>query len=477
MAALVVAKLAPRPSSLSERNPKLHDWRETRQEEGPLEKPDDNRTRAQRDRDRILYSSAFRRLNGVTQVVSSQEEGYLLHNRLTHSLKVAQVARRIAEYLIDSAATEKREDKLDLGGGVDPDVVESAALAHDLGHPPFGHIGENELQKLVKASLDDSFEGNAQSFRTVNVTALVRKDLPGLNLTRASLAAILKYPWRRDEYPWKSTHEATKWGAYDAIPDRAALEFVRAGSVVPANKRTLEAEIMDWADDIAYAVHDVEDFYRAGFVPLERLSKDAPDKRRTHDIEELARRAKVRWDKNPDKAGEVTEEQLVDAARGTVMLFEFDAPWSGSRDDHMAVRTAMSTLTGRYVRSSEVDDEGHLYVPKEWLWQIAVLKELTWMYVIENPALATQQHGQRIAIGRVFQVFADAACSDKADARGILPGRLQEELELAGVKATQATRVRLVTDTISAMTEQQVSRLYRRLTGVDTGALRDPAVM
>lgn len=472
-----MAKSRQKPSSLSERNPPLHAWREKRQEEGSLEKLDDNRSRAQRDRDRILYSSAFRRLNGVTQVVSAQEEGYLLHNRLTHSLKVAQVGRRIAEYLIDQAADEDREDKLDLGGGLDPDVVESAALAHDLGHPPFGHIGENELQALVKTSLPDSFEGNAQSFRTVNVTALVRDGLPGLNLTRASLAAILKYPWRRDEYPWLATHRATKWGAYDADPDEAALEFVRAGSVVAKFKRTLEAEIMDWADDIAYAVHDVEDFYRAGFIPLERLSKDAPEKGRTRHIEELARRAKVRWDKNPDKAGNVSEDQLVEAARGSVMLFEFDAPWSGSRADHMAVRTAMSKLTGTYIQSSGVDDAGHLSVPVHWLWQVAVLKELTWMYVIEAPALATQQHGQRTALAKVFEVFADAACRNKPEAHRILPGRLQEELETAGVDAPPSTRVRLVADTISAMTEMQVSRLYRRLTGVDTGALRDPAVM
>ena len=153
-------------------------------------KPGDRRKSFQIDRDRILYSSAFRRLAQVTQVVTAQE-GHVFHNRLTHSLKVAQVARRLTESLV----TQQPEiaEKL---GGIEPDVVEAAALAHDLGHPPFGHIAEEELDECaVRHDLKDGFEGNAQSFRILTKLAIHRIDYCGLNLTRATLNGVLKYPW------------------------------------------------------------------------------------------------------------------------------------------------------------------------------------------------------------------------------------------------------------------------------------------
>src|SRR6478609_9031210 len=117
----------------------------------------DYRAPSQRDRDRVLYSSSFRRLAEVTQVVAANS-GYVFHNRLTHSLQVAQVGRRIAEKL-NLLQPETKEF-------VDPDVVEAACLAHDLGHPPFGHIAEQKLNELAGADID-GFEGNAQSFRIV----------------------------------------------------------------------------------------------------------------------------------------------------------------------------------------------------------------------------------------------------------------------------------------------------------------------
>jgi predicted deoxyguanosinetriphosphate triphosphohydrolase len=127
----------------------------------------DYRTPAQTDRDRVQYSSAFARLAEVTQVVSA-DRGYVFHNRLTHSLKVAQLARRISEKL---RGTHKNE--ADALQAPDPDIAEAAALAHDLGHPPFGHTAENELDRLArKAGLEDGFEGNAQSFRIVSKLAV-----------------------------------------------------------------------------------------------------------------------------------------------------------------------------------------------------------------------------------------------------------------------------------------------------------------
>ena len=160
---------------------------------GSRARNEEYRTEFQRDRDRVLYSDEFRRLSGVTQVVSAVE-GDVFHNRLTHSLKVAQVGRRMAESLL----RESSEDLVEACGGVDPDVVETAGLAHDLGHPPFGHGGKDVICGASRdRGLEEGFEGNPQSFRIVTRLAVRYADQvpPGLDLTRASLNAILKYPW------------------------------------------------------------------------------------------------------------------------------------------------------------------------------------------------------------------------------------------------------------------------------------------
>ncbi len=210
------------------------------------EKRSDYRSPAQTDRDRVQYSSAFARLAEVTQVVSA-DRGYVFHNRLTHSLKVAQLARRISEKLRST-----QEDEADELQAPDPDVAEAAALAHDLGHPPFGHIAEKELDKLAKShGLKDGFEGNAQSFRIVSklavsdaVTADEMPVIRGLNLTRATLNAILKYPWGHGDNPAKKN----KWGVYET--ERSLFDWAREGHFLDRFAKSPEAAIMDWADDI-----------------------------------------------------------------------------------------------------------------------------------------------------------------------------------------------------------------------------------
>lgn len=217
----------------------------------------------------VIAFSAFQRLAEVTQVLAP-DEGHVFHYRLTHSLKVAQFGRRLAEKLaLEQAHAAQQLD------GVDPEVVEAAALGHDLGHPPFGHVGEEELNGVVtQAGLLEGYEGNAQSFRIVTRLARRSPDHEGLNLTRASLAALLKYPWLRAA----AGEQRNKWGSYNSEED--VLLWARA-SYGHDRFKSAEAELMDWADDVTYAVHDVADFFRTGLIPPVRLgSSDDSERQR-----------------------------------------------------------------------------------------------------------------------------------------------------------------------------------------------------
>jgi dGTPase len=260
------------------------------------------------DRDRIAASPFFARLAGVTQVVSPAGAGLLVHNRLTHSLQVAQVARAIAERLAGDPVVAKL-------GGCHPDVVEAAALAHDLGHPPFGHLGEQVLDRVSRErlGLPDGFEGNAQSFRIVTTIDLHGPSGAGLDLTAAVRAAVLKYPWTRRGYPDPHPSVAVLpprgGGPLPGAPDAGSAKFsayttelddlvdCRAAFPVGPWQQTVEAAVMDTADDIAYAIHDLEDFHRVGVLQqagvaaeLTGWARHAGDAGPGADLERLRRR-------------------------------------------------------------------------------------------------------------------------------------------------------------------------------------------
>lgn len=358
---------------------------------------DDTRSDAERDRDRLLYSSAFRRLGGVTQVVSASE-GLIIHNRLTHTLKVAQVARRLAERLVQKTSSTV----IKAVGGVDPEVAEVAALAHDLGHPPFGHIAEEELQalgadrqSLGDGALEDSFEGNAQSFRIVARQSVRTFHYTGLNLTRAALNAILKYPWYRGEGTYEKRDK--KWGAYR--DERESFEFARKESTPFV--RSAEAEIMDWADDIAYALHDTEDFYRAGLIPLDRLGPRRDEEERSRFLSYYFSVKKM--------AAQVDRQQADhDLATAIGSLAPRDR-FSGSIEQRAILRSWISNRIGEYVRAFSLrkpkGNESLAVIAPNAQREIDILKQLTWYYVIRNPALATQQAGQRNLIRELFRTF------------------------------------------------------------------------
>ena len=419
----------------------------------------DERTAARKDRDRILYSSAFRRLSGITQVVAPNER-FPVHNRLTHSLKVAQVGRSIAERLLSMEPA--------LADHLDPDVVEAACLAHDLGHPPFGHNTESELDRLLNSALDDhdelvpdGFEGNAQTFRVVTRLSVryLESSQPGLNLTRATLNAILKYPWGRST----DGKHAKKFGFYSS--EEEEYHFARGEHSGPG--QSIEAALMDWADDVTYGVYDVEDFFRAGLLPLERLVK-ADD--------EVERERFVRWmidrEAHRDKFTRAEIEQTLDPFRIGV-----PGPFRGTRSDRAALRTFTSLLINEFVQAVSVtwSDQGRpeLSIDREIKARIAVLKALTTFYVIESPSVLAQRYGQRRIVRTLFAIYYEAATEKRREDLAIFPMIFRERLELIPYDNRKEIK-RLIADVISSMSEGQLLDAFARLTGQIQGSVVEP---
>lgn len=421
----------------------------------------DNRDEYQRDRDRIIYSSAYRRLAGVTQVVSAHE-GHVFHNRLTHTIKVAQIARRVAEMVL-------RDTEEDVANGapavpLNADATEAAAHAHDIGHPPFGHVAEVELQRILEEECkNDTFEGNAQSFRIVTKVASAHPDSVGLNLTRATLSGILKYPYMQTPDTGPALR---KWGAYRT--EFEDFEFATNGR----SGRTLEAEVMDWADDITYAVHDVEDMFRAGLVPADRL-------RQSSAREEFAEWVFGRWSA---KGRHEASDEINNALLVFPTFFGIGEHYTGTKTHRTALRLFTSNLIRRYVQATKLEliaGEWRLQVEPEGRLEVDVLKELTWRFVIERPALASQQHGQKSVIRQLFEIFHDAADSTKKHVdQALLPPRIVEDLahlQQIGVSDPNL-RSRLICDAICSMTEDEALRMHSRLTGLSLGSVLDSVV-
>src|SRR4051812_685627 len=330
----------------------------------PERAKDTTRTPFERDRARVVHSAALRRLAAKTQVVGPQSDDFV-RNRLTHTLEVAQVARDLARRL-----------------GCDADVVEAAALAHDLGHPPFGHNGERALDELCRDA--GGFEGNAQTLRIL--TRLEAKTSSpdgrsvGLNLTRATLDAATKYPWSRDaaEPPLGAHSDGTpravhKFGVYD--DEQPVFEWFRAGA--PQRRRCLEAQVMDLADDIAYSVHDVEDAIVAGRVDL--LALQDPGLRA--DVWRTAREWYL-----PDTDDAALDEAW-DRMRRSGVGWP-DTTYEGSRAALAELKNLTSQLVGRFCRAATqathaefgpgplVRYAADLVVPPETAVEIGVLKSV-----------------------------------------------------------------------------------------------------
>ena len=385
-----------------------------------------------RDRARVLHSAALRRLAGKTQVVGPGEGAEISgipRTRLTHSLEVAQIGRGIAEEL-----------------GSDPDVVDTAGLAHDIGHPPFGHNGERALDGFAAAC--GGFEGNAQTLRIL--TRLEPKvghgeGAAGLNLTRATLDAAAKYPW-------VGAPGERKYGAYEA--DRAVFEWVRDGA--PGRRRCVEAQIMDWSDDVAYSVHDLEDGILAGRIDLAALA--SPQER-----DALAALAVTHFGADPGGLETAAKDLLalpaVTAVRG------FDAA-SAPGSAHVALKVLTSELVGRFVRTAtdatlDACPEGapmrrfaaDLVVPASAAAEVALLKAVAVRYVMADPQRLAMQARQRELLTELGEALLAGAPATLDPVRA----------EDWAAAPDDAARLRAVVDQIAMLTDQQARAWHRKL--------------
>jgi len=385
------------------------------------------RTEFQRDRARVLHSSALRRLAAKTQVVGVGS-GDFPRTRLTHSLEVAQIGREVGAAL-----------------GCDPDLVDAACLAHDLGHPPFGHNGEAALAQLAAAC--GGFEGNAQSLRLI--TRLEAK-VPGagLNLTRATLDATLKYPWLG---PGEDASSAGKYGAYG--DDAVAFSWIRAGA--RTERPCLEAQVMDWADDVAYSVHDLEDGLHAGLVTLAALG----DRAERAEVVRLTIDAYC-------APGLTSEAELADVFEALLALEYWPAEFDGSMRASAAVKHLTSELIGRFCTAAQLATRpaGHppvcrydadLAVPRRQRLECALLKGVTASYVMRRAGVAAAQARER-------EIVAELAGAIAAGAPGTLDVLLRPEFEAA---ADDRARLRVVIDQVASLTDTSALAWHSQLCG------------
>jgi dGTPase len=381
----------------------------------------------ERDRARVLHSAGLRRLAAKTQVVAAGSADFP-RTRLTHSLECAQIGRELGREI-----------------GCDPDLVDAACLAHDIGHSPFGHNGEFALDELAEPC--GGFEGNAQSLRLL--TRLEPKVAgAGLNLTRATLDATLKYPWF-------SEGPGTKYGVY--AEDAEVFGWIRQAA--PAGRRCLEAQVMDWADDIAYSVHDLEDGFHAGLITFKNLNSSAE-------------RAVVSHTTATTYVGDdVSVAELAEVLDELLALDVWPASYDGGPGTVAALKNVTSELIGRFCVAAQQATLAALYdsplthpspltryaadliVPRQQRLECALLKGITAHYVMSRAGVVAAQARER-------ELLTELALAVERGAPSTLDPLLRPAWHAA---ETDPERRRVVIDQIASLTDTSAIAWHHRL--------------
>ena len=394
------------------------------------------RTAFQRDRARVLHSAALRRLAGKTQVVAPGSSAHAWdaspRTRLTHSLECAQIGRDLGAAL-----------------GCDPELVEAACLAHDLGHPPFGHNGEKALDEIAEPC--GGFEGNAQSLRLLtriepkHFTAEGRP--AGLNLTRAALDAATKYPWPQGGHPSDPT--SPKFGVY--ADDTPVFHWFRRGA--PAYRKCFETQVMDWSDDVAYSVHDVEDGLHAGYLDPNALLAD-PERR------EIFALAASRY-----APADTEEDELAEALDRLLDQEWWPHGYDGTAPAQARLKDATSQLIGRFCLGAESATRAaygtgpltryhaDLRVERGVRLECAVLKAVADRFVMQRPDQERLRAEQRVVLAELAHALLLRA-----------PDGLDPQFRAIYAQAgDEAARVRAVVDQIACLTDASARTLHARL--------------
>ncbi|MCF6311514.1 MAG: dNTP triphosphohydrolase [Verrucomicrobiales bacterium] len=403
-------------------------------------RPGEYRTPFELDRDRIIHTSSFRRLQSKTQVFLSGEYDFY-RTRLTHSIEVAQIGRSIC------ARLRRTSDLLSEDYYIDPDLVEAACLAHDIGHPPFGHTGERTLHRLMRPY--GGFEGNAQTLRILTQTIFSHRQ-SGMNPSRALTDGVLKY---------KTLFSADESVDHHFLynEQKSDLDFVFDGRDFPADLspgkqrnafHSIECQIMDWADDTAYSLNDLVDGINAGFITLEKLERWAADQ----DL------SKVESD-HIDELAKAIREEKAEVLMGQ-KIAQFIEAATLRKDQNF-----MSAQSHRYQYALQVDAtmaaESKLY------------KRLAMAVVFKSSQLQQLDKKADFIVQRLFGMLAEYY---------ILPGQpsrdhfclLSERDEQAIFSQPEESgRARLVCDVIARMTDGRAARMYQRLFDPSFGSIVD----
>lgn len=401
----------------------------------------DHRTPFEVDRDRVIYTSAFRRLQAKTQVFLSGEYDFY-RTRLTHSIEVAQIGRSVCGFL-------RGQPPFSRDFHVDPDLVEGVCLAHDLGHPPFGHAGERTLHRLMRGE-HGGFEGNAQSLRLVadRIYGARPSGRKGMDATRAFLDGILKYKTLRGE--WGDPENHFLYDSQDAV-----LDFVFGGrrAELPAPGRdrnafrSIECQIMDWADDTAYSLNDVVDSVRAGFLRIETIEAWAAAK-------------------DLDDAGAKTVETLLSAIRGGRM----EAVFGRRVGECVKATSVVERSGGSAIESNRYRFE--LRVEETVRREVALYKRMAFELVFRSAQIQQLEHKGDFVLGRIFEALAGRYLSGSDAGPRLLPEHIEREVLGA---SDSGQRARLVCDYLAGMTDGFAVRTYKRLFDPDYGSISDLA--